>query len=107
MEGNCYSWLCRLMNTLSFSQHHMLKIQLGQVMPSGSCFPLALWPRGGPGTGGALGQEGEAKCAGVEGKMLRNSQKFTLVSASLPQIQGTGKASYRLRTLFRDELEHF
>lgn len=30
MEGNCYSWLCRLMSTVSFSQHHALKIREGQ-----------------------------------------------------------------------------
>lgn len=39
MEGNCYSWLCRLMNKLSFPQHHTLKIQAGQVVPGGSCPP--------------------------------------------------------------------
>lgn len=97
MEGNCYSWLCRLMNTLSFSQHRTLKIQAGQVVPGRSRLPPAWrvpppspgWPRAhgplGGDTGLGLGaqgrsctrqQEGEAKRAGVGGKMLPNSQKF-------------------------------
>lgn len=96
MEGNCYSWLCRLMNMLSFSQHHTLKIQAGQVVPSSShsspepsgprvvpkCGPLGGDTYLGLGVHGrswAWGQVGEAKCAGVEGKMLPNSQKFNLV----------------------------
>lgn len=96
MEGNCYSWLCRLMNTLSFSQHRMLKIQAGQVVPGSSRLPPAWRPPRIPGvapahgplggdTGLGLGaqgrsctrqQGGEAKRAGVGGKMLPKSQKF-------------------------------
>lgn len=94
MEGNCYSWLHRLMNTVSFSQHHMLKIQGGQVMP-GSSRPPRDWCPHGPGVtrhrnplegthhwgwghrvGHGLGQKGEDECVGVEGKMLLSCQKF-------------------------------
>lgn len=45
MEGNCYSWLCRLMSTVSFSQHHALKIRVGQgvlgTVPSPPCHTWA------------------------------------------------------------------
>lgn len=59
MEGNCYSWLCRLMNTGSFSQHCTLPGAVARCCPTwrGAERPLperSIWgwdglaqPRGG------------------------------------------------------------
>lgn len=109
MEGNCYSWLCRLMNMLSFSQHHTLKIQAGQVVPSGSHSSPepsgpSVVPTRGPlggdtcsvlgvqGRSWAWGQVGEAKCAGVEGKKEAAAQQPEiqpgLNTPSLDGVQG-------------------
>jgi len=75
MEGNCYSWLCRLMNTLSFSQLHRLKIQPGQGVPSGCCPPEPSIPMA-PGVPRARhpGRE-HVLGAGAQGRSLRAGRR--------------------------------
>lgn len=102
MEGNCYSWLCRLMNTLFFSQHHTLKIQVGQVVPGGLPLPPppsvpAHGPLGGDvleagGAGQALifgaGRRSRACGSGREDAAQQPGIQPVLSSPSLDGAQG-------------------
>lgn len=76
MEGNCYSWLCRLMSMVSFSQHHALKIRAGQ------------------GTLGTL--------LSPHGPEIRVALSIPPPAGSA-SVQGMGTASYRPRARFRDQ----